>query len=671
VRGVNYIMREPFLRVKNAIIVTNAKVSYIHILFCSNSIQNMTLSSPSQTHLDPHESILSYQQESYLKKNLLKLSIQQEIAKLFHNPSHLFEGSILLKYLYNQALSIPFFNKEGAEKAKLEFERLCLSLPSYITTGQIATKRDLDNRRLRIFIAKIFDLVLRTPLERLHDNDFSYHEKSFMEISEHFKGPEIEKEISKETERRAKIHFLAHELSNISEAIFSELSKEGGLELLSQRIKETENLEDLPQVYQKFLENGASLISILMEREMNREARWKKWKKFAENMPVRSIKIILSYANISKLVYGLIAIFTARPFGAESLMMKLAKGMVEMRATQIKAEEKKKEAVQQLRRYDCWYDIISSFESHTQSCGFEEHIVEQGTEETNVNRRVFSDSLIQDVLKEYEIEECVIASLTSEDFCAIREWIVLEVRLKEKEKFIEMIGSEEMVSMIRILLPVIYGPLNEVFVKANAGTHFSRMFKLVKRMVHIGEKIKKENIEDSATRTLMYWEAVQLFKKDVWDFIRALVMADEMGDKILEDLLSWFIHIFRFFQNKESLDVQSLLKNLDQETLRQIMSEIDAEIKYNKWVMHIGEPEKLQIVEKNQTQNAQQQQHHSIKIKLHRKKNQEKEPSKVVEPVEQQQKEKTDEVIARPEMKVMKKLIPAFMDMIKDRLESK
>eukprot|EP01112_Ceratiomyxa_fruticulosa_P017402 TRINITY_DN5411_c0_g1_i3.p1 TRINITY_DN5411_c0_g1~~TRINITY_DN5411_c0_g1_i3.p1 ORF type:complete len:645 (+),score=121.27 TRINITY_DN5411_c0_g1_i3:232-2166(+) len=644
----------------------------------------MTLSSTSsQTQLsDANDkmNILSYQQESYLKKTLLKLSIQQELAQLFQNPNYLLEDSVLLKYLYIQALSIPFFNKEGAEKAKQEFERLCLSLPSYITTGHIATKKDQDNRRLRIFVAKIYDLVLRTPLERLHDNDWSYSEKSFMEVSEHFKGPEIEKEINKETERRAKIHLLGNEISNLSQAIFSELSQDGGTEKLAELIKETENLTDMPQIYQKFLENGALLISILMEREMNREARWKKWKKFAENMPVRSIKIILSYSNISKLVYGLLTIFTARPFGSHSLMMKIAKGMVEYRTTQTRAEEKKKEAVTHLRRYDCWYDIIYSLECHVQNFGFEEHIVEQGTEETNVNRRVFSDSLIQDVLRDYELDEAVIASLTTEDFSGIREWLVLEVRLKEKEKFIDMLGSEEMVSMIRILLPVIYGPLNEVFVKADAGTHFSKMFKLVKRMVQIGEKIKKENIEDSAARTTLYWEALQLFKNDVWEFIRALVLADEQGDRILEDLLSWFMHIFRFFQNKESLDVQKLLVNVDQPTRQQIISEIDAEIKYNKWVMHIGENEKIQPVEKKESPTPHR---HHLKLHLHRKKHSEKHSEKGLSPKvlsprlsgsprsprSPKPREKVE--VVRPEMKVVKVLVPDFMNIIKDRLESK
>jgi len=290
-----------------------------------------------------------------------------------------------------------------------------------------------------------------------------------------------------------------------------------------------------------------------------------------------------------------------------------------------------------------------------------------------VNRRVFSDSLLQGVLREYQIEESVIDSLTTEDFNAIREWIVLEVRLKEKEKFVEMLGSEEMVSMIRILLPVIYGPLNEVFVKADAGTHFSKMFKLVKRMVQIGEKIKKENIEDSATRTSMYWEALQLFKKDLWEFIRALVMADEKGDRILEDLLSWFIHIFRFFQNKESLDVQKLLSNVDHPTQLQIISEIDAEITYNKWVMHIGETEKIQTSEKIDSPKTHKH-HHHLKFTLHRKKHQEKiasprSPRSPLRSPKVQPKEKND--LVRPEMKALKILVPPFMEIIKDRLEPK
>jgi len=525
---------------------------------------------------------LDFMQESYLKKILLKISVQDEVDEYFRNPSSI-ASSLYLRFVYDYIINMPLLSKEKRAMEKLR--GFALTFPRYLSAGNLAAKKGKDSRRFRIFIVKIFEIMTRTPLERMKDTS-GYVNENYSDILNQFDSEEeIAKELEKEKLRRAKLHQISLNLSKYAQGILADLEQEGSIPKLCEVATKAQKVSDLPLVYENFVKYFAQALSVCMEKELSRDAGISKWKRFDKKMPTRTIKMILSNPNTSKLVQGLLQIFTARPFGTKSLLMKQASTMVELKRTLTLAKEKKKQAMNELKRFPFKMQVFKIFEDVIEKIGFSEHIVETGTEDTNVTTRVFNKKLLIETLISNGLAKESTELLTSQDLSLLGEWVVLEVRLKEKQDFVEMIGSEEIVGIIRELLPVIYDPIISVLVKANAGSHFVRMFQLVKRMVEVGEKIKREKIEDQELRTTMLHEVLEIFTQDLWDFLHALSKADSEGGKVLQSSLLWYVRMLQFVHRREALDVQSLLLNIDETTKENILKEVDGEIEYMKYVM--------------------------------------------------------------------------------------
>eukprot|EP01112_Ceratiomyxa_fruticulosa_P020907 TRINITY_DN724_c0_g2_i1.p1 TRINITY_DN724_c0_g2~~TRINITY_DN724_c0_g2_i1.p1 ORF type:complete len:696 (-),score=147.31 TRINITY_DN724_c0_g2_i1:130-2217(-) len=604
---------------------------------------------------------LDIMQESYLKKILLKLTVQDEVDQYFKNPS-MIVSSMYLRFIYDYIIGMPLLNKEPRAIEKLR--GFALTFPRYLSAGNLAAKRGKDSRRFRVFIAKIFEVMTRTPLERMRDTS-GYVNENYSDILNQFDSEEeIEKELEKEKVRRAKLYQISLNMSKYAQAILADLEQEGSVGKLHKIAMKADKVTDLPLIYQNFVKYLAQAISVFMEKELTRDAGISKWKRFDKKMPTRTIKMILSTQNTSKLVQGLLQIFTARPFGAKSLLMKQASTMVELKRTLTLAREKKRLAINELKRFAWRFQVFKIFEGVIDNAGFGDHIVETGTEDTNVTTRVFNEKLLRQTLISNGLAKENADALTSQDLSILGEWIVLEVRLKEKQDFVDIIGSEEMVGIIRELLPVIYDPIISVFVKANAGSHFGKMFQLVRRMVEVGEKIKQEKIEDQEVRTSMLHEVLDIFTQDLWDFLHALAKADDEKGEVLQSSLKWYVQMLQFVHRREALDVQSLLLSVDETTKANIIKEVDGEIEYMKYVM------KMDCINK---ENREKEKEHEGKGKGKSKSHS---PEHISDPssslphtTEQTDQEKLfSSPPQRPALVHSRVLVPAFLELMRDRL---
>lgn len=663
--------------------------------FMSHSNPIITLASPSSVHpkdtnlpsdstpsvsstpspsVNPAEitgEYFGYDEESHLKKILLKLGVQKELEEYFKNPSFL-ASSLFLRFLYDFYMEIPLLER-NAGKGRAKFQQLLLALPRYVSTSQKAMKHSQENRKMRIFVVKIFDVMVRTPLERQRDGT-GYRKENYMEILETYSKEEVDKEIEKENIRRTKIKLIAAEMSKNAQAIFRDIERPDGVAELCQRVREAKRPDELPKIYQNFVECMAQVFAIQMEKELSREEGISKWKRFDEKMPTRALKAILSSNNTTKLVNGLLNLFTARPFGAKSLLMKQGGVMVELKRTTLLLKDKKKIAQDQLKRFCFSKEIFRIFEDYVERDGFGNHIIESGTEDTNVNGRLFTDQILGRVLAESRFPADQLRQLTAADFSALREWLVVEVRLKEKSDFVNLLGSEEIVSMLRELLPVVYEPLITLFAKADAGSHFVRMFRLVKRMVLVGKKLQNEKVEDIELRAKMYKEILDQFTLDLWDFMRSAAKADFEGERVLEKCLEWYVHMLQFVHRRETLDVQSLLAAVDPATLEDITKELDGEVRYTKFVMKLDAVNRTNAKREKELEKEKAKHKHSIFHKDQPSTASSGSPSSSSTSSPTSTTSSADlekETVERPTPTAISTLLPAFIELMRDRLSPK
>lgn len=101
-----------------------------------------------------------------MKKQLLNLSIQREVDLFFSKNKKLHE-TLFLKFVYNKILDFPVLSTRAEAKDKCQ--ELLLSLPFLLKHTQKATKRDPNNKAIRQFVSKCFDMALRTEQERAND----------------------------------------------------------------------------------------------------------------------------------------------------------------------------------------------------------------------------------------------------------------------------------------------------------------------------------------------------------------------------------------------------------------------------------------------------------------------------------------------------------------------
>ena len=71
---------------------------------------------------------------------------------------------------------------------------------------------------------------------------------------------------------------------------------------------------------------------------------------------------------------------------------------------------------------------------------------------------------------------------------AVKVLAILEMRRKDKNKFVELFGDEKLISLVKDFLPFIYEPLHEIYKHADMGIIIDKFFKLWKTSLSIAEK---------------------------------------------------------------------------------------------------------------------------------------------------------------------------------------
>ncbi|EGC32820.1 hypothetical protein DICPUDRAFT_37728 [Dictyostelium purpureum] len=458
---------------------------------------------------------LTYDQESYLKQQLLKYSIQEEV-KIYFQDSHNLQITLFLKFLFTQLTTIPLLTSK--QQAKVRFQQLIDKLPHIIIQSQIATKKE-TNDQFRKFVVKCFDIALRTPKEKKKDKtlkvfkDFNQEEIERLEKYKPDKAKKLkdqetleDKEDEKEEEKRKNNVFdvernetilrLQKRLTEVTQIIVMNIeqknqeggSSTNGIGYLFNTILHTKSVHDLPPDLNEFVQILIKILSLWMEREMRDPKQVQKLKRLYMITPITAIKASFSIANPVTLLKGMILLFLAKPFGSRNLIQTLCSVMVEAGKTERISKKALKKAEEDL------VGIKSSIRKQViqKVKGFA-YNTHQLQDSTGKPLDVYKEMPSAISILQYQwpgsppVDSSIISMLNEEQFKSLFEYAKLEKRKKEKEDFVEILGHDEMIEIIRDLLPVLYEPLGKLFCKANIGNHFDRLARVIKKLIVAAE----------------------------------------------------------------------------------------------------------------------------------------------------------------------------------------
>ncbi|GAM27005.1 hypothetical protein SAMD00019534_101800, partial [Acytostelium subglobosum LB1] len=475
----------------------------------------------------PMEIKLTHDQEAFFKQQLLKYSVMEEITMYFADAEAL-NQTLFLRFLFNQLTSIPLLTHK--EQAKIKFRQLIHTLPKMIIQSQMASKQETGDQ-FRKFVVKVFDVALRTPQEKDYDKKLKlmddpvleqemknrqkrrYNRKPSQQTLDDKENDIAEEEREKNPkdierdESIAKHQKRLTELTHIIIMNFEKKSKEAqgsdaqnGISGLFNIVLKTKNFRDLPSEFTEFTLTLIKIMSLWMERELRDPKQLQKMKKLYTITPIKAIRASLTIANPITLLKGFIALFLAKPFGARNLIQTFTSVLVESGKTEQILKKAQKDAeislqshpnknarkllIGKMKGFVMNIDKIQSFDGKPIAT------FKEVPEPIQIMQYQWPSSPSMD--------PDLISTLTEEHFTLLFEYVKMEKRKKEKDDFIEVLGNEEMIEIIRELLPVLYEPLGKLFTKANIGYHFERVAHCIKKIITVAEfgELKEEDDQD-------------------------------------------------------------------------------------------------------------------------------------------------------------------------------
>jgi len=176
-----------------------------------------------------------------------------------------------------------------------------------------------------------------------------------------------------------------------------------------------------------------------MEREYSDEKRVHMLKKLYNITPVKAIKAVLAIADPAKLLQGFVNLFLAKPFGGRSLMQKMAANGSEVKRTKDQLSQAKRAVMDHLRILGATniHHVLSQTHNYVATTPLPDPEEEDyqrrpdGTMDVCYERLLPQQSVINILRGDAELNAQSI-EFTDADIVAIRNLIVLEMRLKEK-----------------------------------------------------------------------------------------------------------------------------------------------------------------------------------------------------------------------------------------------
>eukprot|EP01111_Echinosteliopsis_oligospora_P012212 TRINITY_DN4160_c0_g1_i1.p1 TRINITY_DN4160_c0_g1~~TRINITY_DN4160_c0_g1_i1.p1 ORF type:complete len:658 (+),score=177.67 TRINITY_DN4160_c0_g1_i1:210-2183(+) len=393
------------------------------------------------------------------------------------------------------------------------------------------------------------------------------------------------------------------EMNEMLQAILAEAETKGGYQYLFRKVKTAPTVADLPQSYQNLAVALGRSLSLWMEEELRDVDKFSKLQRLEKMTPTRTIRAALSIANPISLMQGLITIFLARPFGARNLVQKFGEQMVEIKRTETLLYKIQKDLENQIYHRKGFKGnfrkhVVAKIERYVEMrADSDDHYDDDDDDDDDefdeddepdyldiVYIRKFVAAMLNNDSIEPELDPDDIKKLALEDEVKIYQLFQMKRRYREKQDFVDLLGDEQLISIIKELLPVIHEPMALLFSRANVGHHFDALFKTAKRVIKVTERTKDLTF---SARLAEYERVTARFIGDIYLFIQNIAAQD---DQTLDETLGWLMNLLNFTRHKH-LDLIPIINSIPPTEQTEVMREINELIAYRQMLIEYDEAE--------------------------------------------------------------------------------
>eukprot|EP01119_Soliformovum_irregulare_P002018 TRINITY_DN1205_c0_g1_i1.p2 TRINITY_DN1205_c0_g1~~TRINITY_DN1205_c0_g1_i1.p2 ORF type:complete len:575 (+),score=212.98 TRINITY_DN1205_c0_g1_i1:2430-4154(+) len=490
---------------------------------------------------------LTLEQELYLKKLLIKETIEDELNLFSTDPTinTVQEKTLFLRYLYQRWVDeMPLIEKDrDVVKAKLD-----QLLTQYGRFRTLFLKGVKDDRGRGGMFADIFDLAIVTPKEKRLKGDTSSKEA---------------------TEFMANLS-NRRETLELFQIVLREPIKKGNASPIYNTILGAKSMEAFDFVYRKLF--GMIYVAPKIHFILKDPSKINKAKNIYDATPRGSLKTALTIANPMTLFKNLITLFVSRPLGAKNIIQRLVEESVEIKKYRNNLEKKKQtlNSPQIIEKVDAWvaqcYDpMATTFEQ----------MEEENKSENAVNRlvsKVLADPVTNPTIAKEVIDEVL---SKKEATNALNTYIHLAMRIKDKEAFVDMMGDDKFISPLQDVAQIVAPPVIEVVANAELQKLVPGIFHLIKGAIRVAEM----NVESEKQRADEYIKELKIFEDMLLPSLQKVISEDKKGT--LQDVIMWASE-FCDESSRIEVDLQNLMASMKEEDKLVIMAEIDSWINFKK-----------------------------------------------------------------------------------------
>jgi hypothetical protein len=294
-----------------------------------------------------------------------------------------------------------------------------------------------------------------------------------------------------------------------------------------------------------------------------------------------------------KLSSSLVSLFLARPLGARNLLQRIFEVVTEVSKTNSELENAMKilKNKDYCTRINAWVEknyepnLSSAVEEEADSMSSLRTTVDLRTARMEVETALLT-APVGNKTKTVNVEE--VRNLSDEMIVKAHIVLMLRMRKKDKETFIEIFGQEEMIQLMKEVLPVIYEPLIDVYAHADAGEFFNEFFLLLKSCISIAES-KVEELD----KLERYSQAFQVFEKAWYQFGHNIISKDK---GTLHSIFKWLFDRFRL-STRFQLNFVAHFETLDKEVQQQVIQELDQLTQFQNIKNHLRQTGQAKVAD--------------------------------------------------------------------------
>ena len=497
--------------------------------------------------------IENYNPNEWLLKKLLLRTVLKEEFDIFKEspyPETLRKDTILLDFLYNQVvLDFPPFRERPDFKSTLN--ELLESYPKLFELKKNAFKSRSNGYQ---WIVNLFDLLICTPNEfNLTKNDMENNQIN-------------------SARKKVVISFLRiikHENNNVN----GKVNVKGILDTIAN----SNSVKDLQIDYQSlFSFVHLNYSSKLQRKLLAYPSKLRKMKTILKLTPITALKTIVKYTNPIYFVNSLITLFFYKPpFGTTNMMQKMMNIACDLNKTNnsidyLQSNISNDKFVEKIIN---WIYCKDEYEDSVDVVSFLDE---------NKNNEDVKIDFVMDILEndsyEPNIKLSELERIKEEDIDIIIQLLQLYSRKKIKEEFIEIVGQDKIITIIKEIFNCVYQSLYHMYKYADTPLLMEQSFQLLKQIIEIGEEQQKEYEEegtvDKQYYTNLFSELLFDYENCLLQFIQSLLVNDESRN-ILEQLIQWFFDLLLCLLNdNNSIDVFKIISELDKKDQKNVYEQL-------------------------------------------------------------------------------------------------